>query len=361
MQITVKQSNGQRSSAIRDARDRRCAPTITGGRPSQDDIVHRGKVALPDNSGRLRGSRRALHARLPLLLTKSPCANLPLEAGSRRVLGATPGTPASHQLSHTPPPPPKAGGGFISSRPPRQRHAQNGSRCGIICPIRCPAFQCWNLSSSNAAGAGTGGCTIKRERSSPAGGKEPERPPDITRIELCSCRLRRDGRRTISNPRKPGGSGVDARLPLAPAANACKTAGLTPAARTERHFSRLGLARANDPLRCADVGWRYDAATGRRLGTERSVTGRWRRRIGTERRHPRRVSDPAGITDHAGVGRAIRYAVDRRITGAGRTGRWRKLRKRAGRDQQAAKQCEADKRRMAGHWISCVLPAPTTM
>jgi len=154
MQITVKQSNGQRSSAIRDACDRRCAPTITRGRPSQDDIVHRGKVALPDNSGKLPGSRCALHARLPLLLTKSPCTNLPREAGSRAGPWRDTWHPSLAPTFPHAPPPPKAGGGFSLRCP-------NGSRCGIICPTRCPAFQCWNFRHQTPPGLGLAGARSK--------------------------------------------------------------------------------------------------------------------------------------------------------------------------------------------------------
>lgn len=194
-------------------------------------------------------------------LARTCCMRLGLD----RVLGATPGTPSLAPTFPHAPAAPKAGGGFISGLPPRWRHAQNASRCGIIRPIWCTAFQCWNLSSSSAAGAGTGGCTIKRERSSPAGGKEPERLPDITRIELCSCQLRRVGRRTISNPRKPGRGAVNTRMPLTSSANPCETAGLTAAAWTDRRSSRIDGTRADDPLRCAGIVWRYDAAGRRRL------------------------------------------------------------------------------------------------
>src|SRR6476659_9701064 len=153
-----------------------------------------------------------------------------------------------------------------------------------------------------------------------------------------------------------------AARPLAPPANAGELAGLDRAVRARRRPSRSCLAWDDDPLRGADadIGRRCDAR-GRRRRVERSVTG-WRRRyVGAKWRNPRGVADSAGVADHTGVGRAVRNPVDRRIAGASRSSRWRTLRQGATRRHPAAKQYEADKRRMAGHWISSGLPTQTIM
>jgi hypothetical protein len=115
----------------------------------------------------------------------------------------------------------------------------------------------------------------------------------------------------------------------------------------KRRFSRVSLARADDPLRRAGIGRRREPCAWRRR-IDRAVGGYRRRRVGAERRDISGVADAAGIGERSRIGRAERHARYRRIAGAGRAGWRRQLREcPAGGDQ--GERREENKRRIAEH------------
>ena len=230
-------------------------------------------------------------------------------------------------------------------------------RSGIIGLMWCPRFDAGTYRHQAPPGLGLAGARSKRNGHRRRAGKNPAGCPisRVLRVIPVDCGGLEGNRSGLLGPGRHGSADecLDglATQPLAPPANPCEFAGLYPATRARRHLSRSCLAWDDDPLRCADIGRRYDAR-GRRRRAERSVTG-WRRRTlvpggGIREALPIPLGSPItlGLAGPYGIPLIAELPAPADPAGGGNCAR------APTGIIKLPSSTKADKHRSAGHWIS---------